>query len=40
MWIIYPLFAYALMTAGHGWFVYRRTPIPGSKIKREVSDGG
>ena len=40
IWIIYPLFAYALMTTGHGWFVYRRKPIPGSKIKREVSDGG
>jgi len=39
MWIIYPFLAFALMTAGHGWLVYGRTPIPGSQIKREISDG-
>ena len=32
MWIIYPFLAYALMTAGHGWFVYGRKPIPASEI--------
>jgi hypothetical protein len=40
MWIIYPFFAYALMTAAHGWFVYGHKPIPGSEIGREISDGG
>ena len=40
MWIIYPFLAYALITAGHGWFVYGRTPIPGSEIEREISGGG
>jgi hypothetical protein len=40
MWIIYPFLAYALMTAGHGWFVYGRKPIPGSRSKREICDGG
>ena len=33
IWIIYPFLAYALITAGHGWFVYGRKPIPGSEIK-------
>ena len=27
IWIIYPFLAYALMTAGHGWFVYGRKPV-------------
>ena len=36
MWIIYPFLAYALITAGHGWFVYGRKPIPDSAIKREI----
>lgn len=40
MWIIYPFLAFALITAGHGWLVYGRTPIPGNEIKREISDGG
>jgi hypothetical protein len=39
MWIIYPFLAYALMTAGHGWFVYARKPIPCSEIEREINDG-
>jgi hypothetical protein len=39
MWIIYPAVAFALMTAGHGWFVYGREPIPVSEIKRGISDG-
>jgi hypothetical protein len=39
MWIIYPFVALALTTAGHGWFVYGRKPIPVSKIKREIRDG-
>ena len=25
IWIIYPFAAFALITAGHGWVVYRRT---------------
>ncbi len=25
-WIVYPFLAYALMTAGDGWFVYGRKP--------------
>jgi hypothetical protein len=33
IWIIYPFVAYALITAGHGWFVYGRKPIPESEIK-------
>jgi hypothetical protein len=36
VWIIYPFLAYALITAGHGWFVYRRKPIPASEIKHEI----
>ena len=36
IWIIYPFLAYALMTAGHGWFVYGRKPVSGNKIKREI----
>jgi len=37
IWIIYPFLASALMTAGHGWFVYGRKPISGSEIKREIN---
>jgi hypothetical protein len=37
VWIIYPFLAYALITAGHGWFVYGRKPISGSEIKREIN---
>ena len=33
VWIIYPFVAYALITAGHGWVVYRRKPTPGSELK-------
>ena len=36
IWIIYPLLAYALITAGHGWFVYGRKPVSGSEIEREI----
>jgi 2TM domain len=36
IWIIYPFLAYALITAGHGWFVYARKPIPQSESKRET----
>jgi hypothetical protein len=36
IWIIYPFAAYALITAGHGWFVYGRKPIPGSEIKPAI----
>jgi hypothetical protein len=31
-----PLLAYALITAGHGWFVYGRKPVSGSEIEREI----
>ena len=34
IWIIYPFLAYALMTAGHGWFVYGRKPISASQTER------
>jgi len=37
IWIIYPFLAYALITAGHGWFVYGRKPISESEIKREIN---
>ncbi len=37
IWIIYPFFAYALITAGHGWFVYGHQPISESEIKREIN---
>jgi len=36
IWIIYPFLAYALITAGQGWFVYGRKPFPETEIKREV----
>ena len=36
IWIIYPFLAYALITAGHGWFVYGRQPIAEGEIKREI----
>jgi len=37
IWIIYPFLAYALITAGHGWFVYGRKPISESEIRREIN---
>ncbi len=37
IWIIYPFLAYALITAGHGWFVYGRQPISEGEIKREIN---
>jgi hypothetical protein len=36
MWIICPFLAYALITAGHGWFVYGRKSTPESEIKPEI----
>jgi hypothetical protein len=39
VWIIYPFLAYALITAGHGWFVYGRKPIPESEIRRRLWPG-
>ena len=35
-WIIYPLGAWALILATHGWFVYGHKPISESEIKREI----
>jgi hypothetical protein len=37
IWIIYPFLAFALITAGHGWFVYGRKPVRESEIKREMT---
>ena len=36
IWIIYPFLALALITAGHGWFVYGRKPVPDSEIEHEI----
>ena len=35
-WIIYPLGAWVLILAGHGWFVYGNRPISESEIQREI----
>jgi phosphate/sulfate permease len=35
-WIIYPLIALVLATAGHAWFVYGRRPISESEVRREI----
>jgi hypothetical protein len=35
-WIIYPLIAWVLLTAAHGWLVYGRKPISESEVKREI----
>lgn len=35
-WIVYPLGAWALLTAAHGWSVYGRKPISEREIKREM----
>ena len=35
-WIIYPLGAWVLLLAAHGWFVYGNKPISESEIKREI----
>ncbi len=35
-WIIYPLGAWVLILAGHGWFVYGNKPISESEIQREI----
>ena len=35
-WIAYPLGAWLLILAAHGWFVYRNKPISESEIKREI----
>jgi len=37
IWIIYPFLAYALITAGHGWFVYGRNPISESETEHEIN---
>jgi hypothetical protein len=36
IWIIYPLAAWAFLTAAHAWSVYLRKPISESEIKREI----
>jgi 2TM domain len=35
-WIIYPLGAWLLLLAAHGWFVYGNRPISEGEIKREI----
>jgi hypothetical protein len=35
-WIVYPLGAWLLVLAAHGWFVYGNKPISESEIKREI----
>jgi H+/Cl- antiporter ClcA len=35
-WIIYPLIALVLATAGHAWFVYGRKPISEAEVEREI----
>jgi hypothetical protein len=35
-WILYPIGAWALILAAHGWFVYGHKPISESEIKREI----
>ncbi len=35
-WIIYPLGAWLLITAAHGWYVYGSKPISEGEIKREM----
>jgi hypothetical protein len=39
-WIIYPLIAWVLLTAAHGWFVYGRKSISESEVKREIERQG
>jgi len=36
IWIIYPIIAWAFLTAAHGWIVYGRKPISERDIKREM----
>jgi hypothetical protein len=35
-WIVYPLGAWLLALAAHGWFVYGNKPISEGEIKREI----
>ena len=35
-WIIYPAIAWALATAADAWWVFGRTPISETEIKREM----
>lgn len=35
-WIVYPLGAWLLVLAAHGWFVYGNKPISEGEIKREI----
>ena len=35
-WIVYPLGAWMLLLAAHGWFVYGNKPVSESEIKREI----
>jgi len=34
-WIVYPLGAWVLIVAGHGWFVHGNKPILESEIERQ-----
>jgi len=38
-WIIYPVIAWASMTAASGWAVYGRQQIPAGEIGRETERG-
>ena len=35
-WIVYPLGAFLLIVAAHGWFVYGNKPISEGEIDREI----
>jgi hypothetical protein len=35
-WIVYPLGAWLLVVAAHGWFVFGNKPISESEIKSEI----
>ena len=35
-WIVYPLGAWMLLLAAHGWFVYGNKQVSESEIKREI----
>jgi hypothetical protein len=35
-WIVYPLGAWVLLLAAHGWFVYGNKPVSEGEIKREI----
>ena len=36
IWVVYPLSAFALITAGHAWAVFGNKPISEGEINREI----